>query len=86
MEIKFLPKAEKAYLKLPPHIRQKTQKSIGFLLTNPKHPSLNLKKKKGYENIWEARIDRNYRFTFIKDKELYVILTMGPHDVGLGKH
>ena len=39
----------------------------------------------GGANIFEARIDIHYRFTFqITGEEIY-ILTIGPHDLGLGK-
>ena len=39
----------------------------------------------GGANIFEARIDIHYRFTFqIAGEEIY-ILTIGPHDLGLGK-
>lgn len=86
MKIKLLPKAQKSYIKLPPHTKKKARKALNLLISNPKHPSLNIKKKKGHTNIWEARIDLNYRLTYFKEKNMYVILTMGPHDVGLGEH
>lgn len=84
MRIDFLPKAEKAYHKLPFLIRLKTRKSIKLLLANPSHPSLHIKKMKQH-TVWEARIDYQYRFTFMKMKDAYVVISIGPHDAGLGK-
>lgn len=39
----------------------------------------------GGENCFEGRIDLHYRFTFVIDGENIYILTVGPHDEGLGK-
>jgi len=35
------------------------------VLENPQHPSLQIKKMKGYENHWEGRVTLHYRFTFM---------------------
>ena len=40
-----------------------------------RHPSLKSKKKQG-EDVWEARIDYHYRFTFIIDDEQLIILLL----------
>lgn len=85
MTIRFLPKAEKAFCKLPLHIQEKSKKAFSFLLSNTVHPSLHVKKKRGEDDVWEARIDYRYRFAFLKTGDEYVILTIGPHDEGLGK-
>lgn len=37
------------------------------------------------ENVWEARVDRSYRFTFEKTGNTITLRTVGPHDEGLGK-
>ena len=85
MKIKFIPRAQKTYRQLSLSIQRKTDKSLLFLIKDPKHPSLHTKKMKAKENVWEARIDYQYRFTFIKKKATYFILSIGPHDTGLGK-
>lgn len=36
-------------------------------------------------NVWEARINRSYRFTFEKVDNDIILKTVGPHDEGLGK-
>jgi putative component of toxin-antitoxin plasmid stabilization module len=35
--------------------------------------------------IWEARIDKGYRFTFEKTEDSLILRTIGQHDEGLGK-
>lgn len=75
---------DKAYQKLPLNIQKKTDKQFELLLSNYRHPSLRTRKM-GSADIFEARIDIHYRFTFRIAGEEFYILTIGPHDVGLGK-
>lgn len=75
---------KKQYQKVSKISRQKFQKQLNFLLKNYHHPSLRSRKMVGL-NRFEARIDRQYRFTFtIVGKEIW-LLSIGPHDRGLGK-
>ena len=74
---------KKQLAKLPFPIRKKYQNKIILLAENFFHPSLHTKKKKGIKNRWEARIDYHYRFTFIKEKNTLILLTIGVHDEGL---
>jgi len=39
----------------------------------------------GGSDVFEARIDIHYRFTFQVMEDQIFILTIGPHDKGLGK-
>lgn len=84
MILKFAKSAEKDYKKLALNIQKKADKQFELLLSNYHHPSLR-SRKMGKSSLFEARIDRHYRFTFqILEDEMY-ILTVGPHDEGLGK-
>jgi plasmid maintenance system killer protein len=49
---------------LPATTQRKALKAFALFAENPRHPSLQIKKIKGTENIWEGRINRQYRFTF----------------------
>ena len=82
--IEFTEKAGQSYRKLPLHIKKKADRQLTQLIENPKHPSLRVKKKQG-ESIFEARIDYHFRFTFVIVDTVLWILTVGPHDEGLGK-
>jgi mRNA-degrading endonuclease RelE of RelBE toxin-antitoxin system len=59
---------DKTFLKLPAQIQQKTEKAVKLLLLEFYHPSLHTKKMSGQKDIWEARVDYHYRFTFTLDR------------------
>ena len=52
------------YKKLPEKIKSQVQKALQLLVANLSHPSLRTKKIKSRENIWEARVTKDYRFSF----------------------
>lgn len=82
MRLGFSKKAEKGYQKLPLRIQKKADKQFSLLIKNYRHPSLRARKM--VNDIFEARIDFHYRFTFQIGERIYV-LTVGSHDEGLGK-
>ena len=59
---------KKAFLGLPNPIQQKVAKAFVLFQEDPSYPSLGVKKMQGHANIWEGRIDRQYRFTFHFEK------------------
>ena len=69
------------YEQLPRRIQASLDKKLVCLAENLRHPSLRAKKMEGYENVWEARITRGYRFTFSKDESGYFIRRAGSHDI-----
>lgn len=84
MKITLAPQAADQLSKIPKHIQKKANKQFTFLMGNYRHPSLRTSKMGGTD-IFEARIDLHHRFTFqIEGEDIYV-LTIGPHDTGLGK-
>lgn len=46
------------------NVQSKFWKQLSFLLHNIRHPSLHAKKYDEQLGIWQARVDRNYRFYF----------------------
>lgn len=74
-------KFKKDYKKLPDRVKKLAEKQFVFLLSNPKHPSLNIKKMHDSRNIWEARITDSYRFTFQIVKDSYILRKIGTHKV-----
>lgn len=84
MILRFSKKAETDYAELPHAIQKKADKKFALLLTNYRYPSLRARKMGGRESF-EARIDLQYRFTFEMEGDVIYILTVGPHDEGLGK-
>lgn len=84
MNLIITPQAGKTLSRLPKTIQKKTQRQFNFLLSNYRHPSLRSRKMAGTQ-VFEARIDIHYRFTFQVEQETVYILTVGHHDEGLGK-
>lgn len=84
MNLVVTPQARKTLSRLPKPIQKKVKRQFQFLLFNYRHPSLRARKMAGAQ-VFEARIDIHYRFTFHIRKEALYILTIGPHDEGLGK-
>ena len=77
---------KKSALELGPEERAKLKKQIGLLAADPRHPSLRVKKIKGTGSIFEARVDRDIRFTFEFGGRREIILrVVGPHDPTLKK-
>ena len=74
-------KFKKDYKKLPDRVKKLAEKQFVFLLSNPKHPSLNIKKMQDSRSIWEARITDSYRFTFQIVKDSYILRKIGTHKV-----
>jgi mRNA interferase RelE/StbE len=76
----------KSALELEPDVREKLKKQLGLLAADPRHPSLRVKKIKGTGSVFEARVDRDVRFTFEYGGRHEIILrVVGPHDPKLKK-
>lgn len=69
------------YAGLSADLQRRTDKAPALLLDNRKHPSLQVKKMKGYENRWELRVSLHYRLTFTLEGDVYVLLRVGTHDL-----
>jgi mRNA-degrading endonuclease RelE of RelBE toxin-antitoxin system len=57
----------------------KFDKQLEFLLSNLRHPSLRAKKYDEARDIWQARLDRGYRFYFQIEGDTYRLLSVIPH-------
>jgi mRNA-degrading endonuclease RelE of RelBE toxin-antitoxin system len=71
----------KCYEDLSQNVQKQTDKQLELLLTNFRPPSLRTKKIRGTDNIWEARVTREYRFTFQIEGELYILRKVGTHRI-----
>lgn len=74
---------KKAYKKLSADIQLRTKEKLLLFVKDINHPSLRVKKIQGVNNIWEASITMNYRFTFEKIKDGCLLRNIGPHDNNL---
>jgi hypothetical protein len=54
-------------------------KQAGFLLQNPKHPSLRAKKFDEANDVWQARVNRSWRFYFKIIADEYHLIDITAH-------
>jgi mRNA-degrading endonuclease RelE of RelBE toxin-antitoxin system len=69
------------YRELREVIKGRVDKRIALLLTNPRHPSLHLKKVRGTEGVWEIRVTLDYRITLQIVGDTLLLRRVRTHDV-----
>ncbi len=83
MKMKAYNTFKRHYRKLPSSIQKKVDKTLTLLVKDIRYPSLHVKKIKGRDDIWEARIDLHYRLTFEIQDETIFLRVVGNHDEAL---
>ena len=80
MRLDFTKRAFKNYRGLDSRLQKQVDKQLRFLLEDLRHPSLNAKKfpQRG-KDVWQGRIDRNYRFYFLIEDDVVIILDIISH-------
>ena len=68
---------KRAYKSLPDEVKVWAKETLRKLADNPRHPSLQVKKIKGTNDIWEMRVSLDYRITFQMIKECFILRNMG---------
>lgn len=77
---------KKSVLELDARARNKLKKQLSYLMSDPRHPSLQVKKIKGTQSVFEARVNDSYKFTFEFGADREIILrVVGPHNSALKK-
>ena len=66
---------------LPIMIQKKFKKQVGYLISNLRHPSLRAKKFDETKGIWQARVDKYFRFYFTIENDVYKLLDITDHPV-----
>ncbi len=79
MKLSFSARASKDYAVLAPPVRKALQKQLGFLLSGLNHPSLHAKKYDEANDVWQARVNRGWRFYFLIQRDEYIIVSIIPH-------
>jgi mRNA-degrading endonuclease RelE of RelBE toxin-antitoxin system len=79
MKIDYVPRALKALEDAPADVRKAFFKQLRFLLQDLRHPSLNAKKYNEAEDLWQARVNRSWRFYFNIVDDTYIIRDIIPH-------
>lgn len=72
----------KDYDALPADIRERADKQFALLMSDPRHPSLHLKKisEQNGQEIWSARVNLKYRTLAIRVPDAFVWFWIGEHD------
>lgn len=79
MRIHFLESFQNGLRGLPPEVKKKFFKQLSFLVKDIRYPSLRAKKREELGDIWQARVDDNYRFYFQIRGDTYFIVDILKH-------
>lgn len=64
---------------LQPSIKKAFEKQVRLLAANLLHPSLHAKKYDESQNLWQARVNKGWRFFFTIVNDTYIIVRIVPH-------
>ena len=79
MKIFLSQKALNDYAKLTKELQKTANKQFALLLKNLNYPSLRAKKHDETKDVWQARVNKNYRFYFRIAGDVYEIITIIKH-------
>ena len=79
MQIALTRRADKDYQALTRQLQRQVEKQLMLLVGNLRHPSLDAKKYGGTDDVWQGRVNRDYRFYFRIIDDTYRILMIIPH-------
>jgi mRNA-degrading endonuclease RelE of RelBE toxin-antitoxin system len=79
MRIHYSERAGKTLDVLPANVQRAFFKQVGFLEQNLMHPSLRAKKYDESQDLWQARVNKTWRFYFLIQDDVYYIVDIIPH-------
>ena len=79
MKADYSKRAGKTLKELPTDVRKAFFKQVKFLEQNLTHPSLHAKKYDESLDLWQARVNKNWRFYFLIRDDVYYIVDIIPH-------
>ena len=79
MKAHYTQRLLRIYAKAPPEVQRAFDKQVRILLADPHHPSLRAKKYDEAGGLWQARINRDWRFYFTIEGDTYHLVEMSPH-------
>ncbi len=80
MRIARTERFKRAWGQLTKGEKQLARKAITNLTSDIRYPSLRVKKIKGVENIWEARVSLSLRMTFQIESNTIILRNIGRHN------
>ena len=79
MNIRFSARARQDFADLPSNLKTRARKQLTLLSGNLRHPSIQAKKYDETNDVWQGRVNRDYRFYFQIVEDDYVIIRIIPH-------
>jgi mRNA-degrading endonuclease RelE of RelBE toxin-antitoxin system len=79
MRIDLSKRALTSLQEAPLSVRKAFHKQVAFLENNLLHPSLHAKKYDETTHLWQARVNRDWRFYFLIKDDAYIITAVIPH-------
>jgi len=79
MKIGYSERAGKTLESLPKAVSQAFFKQVRFMGQNLMHPSLRAKKYDESMDLWQARVNKSWRFYFLIQDDVYYIVDIVPH-------
>lgn len=79
MKADYSERAWRSLRDLPPNVRKALFKQVRFLEQSLRHPSLRAKKYDESQDLWQARVNQDWRFYFLIQADTYYIVDIVPH-------
>ena len=79
MKIAYSERAGRTLEDLTPELCKSFYKQVKLLAENLRHPSLRAKKYDESRDIWQARVNRTWRFYFLIRDDVCYIIDIVPH-------
>lgn len=79
MQVEFTTRFIKSYKASTKQVQNAFDKQLAFLLTDLTYPSLHAKKYDEKLGIWQARVNRDWRFYFTIEADTYYCIDIMAH-------
>jgi len=79
MKLFFTERFERSFKDAPSDVKRAFAKQARFLEVNLRHPSLKAKKYDEANDVWQARVSRDWRFYFQITGDTYYLIDIIPH-------
>jgi hypothetical protein len=80
MPVEYSTRFAGKYAKLSTEMQRKTDKALGFLNSDFRHPGLHSHPIKTYPGVFEAYVDEKYRMTFERRGNVLIMRNIDNHD------
>jgi mRNA interferase RelE/StbE len=79
MKADYSARAARAIEDAPASVRKAVFKQVRLLEQNLHHPSLRAKKYDESQDLWQARVNKDWRFYFLIRGDVYYLVDIVPH-------